>query len=123
MLNETERFFNFLEPFASHRGGQDDIRDWQFIDNDIQVGILYVAKQSTIDIRGLEPYQVQLKRRINAGCKRIYVFGRRENNVAAVRFLTKAIQKEVPTARVHREYYSDFRGEKTPAVCAIISVE
>lgn len=123
MLKETERFFTFLEPFANHKGGDDDIRDWQFISNNLQVGILYVAKQDTIDALGLEPYRNQLKRRIESGCKRIYIFGRRKNNILAIKILTKLIQKEVPTIKVHREYYSELRGEKIPAVCVIISVK
>jgi len=123
MLKETERFFTFLEPFANHRGGDDDIKDWQFVDKDIQVGILYVAKQDTISVHGLEPYQKQLKKRIEAGCKRIYIFGRQKNNLSAIKTLTKLIQKEVPTVKVHREYYFELRGGKTSAICAVVSVE
>lgn len=123
ILLETERFFTFLEPFASHKGGEDDIRDWQFIDRDIQVGILYVAKQSTLDIHGLEPYKRQIKRKVEAGCKRVYIFGRRKNNVSLIKTLTKLIQDEIPTVKARLEYYSDLRGEKIPAVCVVISFE
>lgn len=121
VLNETNDFFAFLKPFANHRGGGDDIPEWQFRKNNIQVGILYVARQEKIDAEGLIPYQNRLEQNIRLGCKRIYVFGRRQNNVKAVEELTYLVQKHIPSVKVHREYYFEMRGEKTPAVCAVVS--
>lgn len=123
ILEETKRFFTFLEPFANHKSGEDDILGWQFINNNIRVGVLYVAKKSTIDVKGLEPYKKQLERRVGEGCKRIYIFGRRDNNIVAIKALVKSAQKNISTAKAHFEYYLESRGARVKAVCAILSVE
>lgn len=120
MLTETERFFTFLEPFANHKVGNDDIGEWQFIDGNIQVGILFVASHDTINMHGLDPYLNRVRKELDSGCKRIYMFGRGKNNVNAVELIIESIEKEAPRVKIKPEYYFEIRKEKLPAVCAII---
>jgi len=123
ILKETQSFFNFLEPFANHRGGDNDIKEWQFLDKNIQIGILYVAKQTKLDCEGLNPYVKQIDKKIKSGCKKIYVFGRRGNNVVAIKELLRLIEDQITNIKINREYYSEIRGEKVPAICATISIK
>ena len=123
ITNETSNFFSFLEPFANHQTGG-DISEWNFLSNNIRIGILYVASKTKLDKLGLEPYKKRLEEKIKKGCKRIYIFGRNDLNISSIKDLTRQIQKEVPSIRVHREQYSTvFRSETVPAVCATIQVD
>lgn len=120
VLRETKKFFEFLEPFACHeRDG--DITDWNFIDRDIQIGIMYVAKREKLNTEGLEPYIKRVKNKFNQGCKKIYLFGRRANNIQAIKELVNVVQAQDKNVKSRIEKYDDiFSGEKLPAVCALV---
>ena len=120
VLKETKKFFDFLEPFACHeRDG--DITDWNFIDRDIQVGIMYVAKREKLNTEGLDPYIKRVRGKFNQGCKKLYLFGRRQNNIQAIKDLVHILQSQDSKIEARIEKYNDiFSGEKLPAVCAFL---
>ena len=120
IFKETKNFFDFLEPFACHeRDG--DIADWNFIDRDIQVGIMYVAKREKLNTEGLAPYIKRVRGKFNQGCKKIYLFGRRQNNILAIKELVYILQSQDSKIEARIEKYNDiFSGEKLPAVCAFL---
>lgn len=123
VLKETKRFFDFLEPFACHEK-DGDIVDWNFIDKDIQVGIMYVAKREKLSTEGINPYMKRIRGKFNQGCKKIYLFGRRRNNIQAIEDLLHILKSQDSKIKTRVEQYDDiFSGEKIPAVCALLYKE
>ncbi len=123
VLRETKNFFDFLEPFACHEK-DGDITDWNFIDKDIQVGIMYVAKKEKLNNEGLTPYIKRVTGKFDQGCKKIYLFGRRKNNIQAIKSLVQILQIQDSKINARIEKYSDiFSGEKLPAVCVLLYKE
>lgn len=120
-FKETEDFFNFLEPFATHSSG-DIIRDWEFTRDNIRIGILLVARRGKLRHEGYRPYTKQINEKINRGVQNIYIFGRNPNNVEAVKKIAKMIRTgndKVAGWKVE-EYTSIFRGEVVPAICIVL---
>ena len=123
VLHETKSFFEFLRPFASHIGGSDDIQEWQFVRNNIKMGIVYVAKSEVLGIEGIIPYKNRIEEKIRKGCQRIYIFGRGKYNIDAIEKLTKIIQKENAEIKIRNERYTDLRGERVAAICSVLTIE
>ena len=122
-ISETGRFVEFLRPFAYHERG-DDISEWEFIDGNIRVGIMYVAKRERLNTEGLTPYMRGVERKLESGCEKVYLFGRRKENVAAIKMLVRGIQKTKPDVKAKFEYYPQvFLGKQYPSVCVILSTD
>lgn len=120
VLRETSGFFEFLKPFAYHERGN-DISEWEFINGNIRVGVMYVAKRERLDNEGLAPYIRGIERKIGRGCEKIYLFGRRKENVDAVKMLVRGVQSIKPDLKARFEYYSQiFQGRKQPCVCVLL---
>jgi len=124
VISETESFFEFLEPFAKHTGEVDDISNWEFVHNNIRLGIVYVARQETIQREGLEPYRNRIDQKIRRGCNKIYLFGRGRNNLEAVRALARIVSNGNPNIKVKEEAYFDAKwGRRRDAICCVLFVD
>ena len=123
-FQETKNFFNFLEPFASLESG-DDIRDWEFVRDDIKMGILFVAQKGKLEHEGYAPYIKRITGKINRGAQNIYLFGRKPENVRAVKEIAKQLRAENPKIVDYRveKYYSFLRSEKLPAICIVLKTD
>jgi len=120
-FQETKNFFDFLEPFADLNSG-DFIRDWEFVRDDIKMGILFVAQRGKLEYAGYEPYIKRINEKITRGAQNIYLFGRKQNNVKAVKEIAKRVRAENQKVIDYRvEIYHSFLGsENLPAVCIVL---
>jgi len=120
-FKETKDFFNFIESFANLDTG-DFIRDWEFVRNDIRMGILFVAQKGKIEIEGYRPYIKRINEKINRGAQNIYLFGRSQNNIKAVKEIAETIQasnKKIVDYRIEK-HSSFLRSEIVPAICIVL---
>lgn len=126
-IEETTNFFSFLEPFAEHRktsGEVDNINEWDFMDNNIQIGILYVANLEYIDKVGLRPYEARIQQKIDRGCKRIYIFGRGDYNIEAIEALIKKVHKHKKGIKIKRDrHLSIVNGYAKRAICVVLNLD
>jgi len=123
-FKETKEFFDFLEPFASHTTGN-TIQDWEFVRDDIKVGILLVAQHGKLETEGYEPYIKRINEKINRGAQSIYLFGRKSSNIRAVKEIADQIRAENSKVFDYRveKYFSFLRNEKLPAICIMLKIE
>ncbi len=120
-FQETKNFFDFLESFANLDSG-DFIKDWEFVRDDIKIGILFVAQRGKLECEGYKPYIKRINEKITRGAQNIYLFGRKSNNVQAVKEIAKQVRAEnnkVIDYRVEK-YYSILRNENMPAICIVL---
>lgn len=123
-FRETNDFFNFLEPFASLETGS-FICDWEFVRDDIKMGILFVAQSGRLEHEGCEPYIKRINEKITRGAQNIYLFGRKPNNIKAVKEIARQLLAENLKVVDYRteKYYSFLRSEKLPAICIVLKTE
>jgi len=123
-FRETRDFFNFLEPFVSYTTGY-TIQDWEFVRDDIKVGILLVAEYGKLEVEGFNPYIKRINEKINRGAQNIYIFGRKANNIKAVKEIARQLRDRNPKVIDYEveKYESFLHNEKVPAICIILKTK
>jgi len=122
-FRETKSFFDFLDTFANIETGN-FIRDWEFVRDNIKMGILFVAKIGKIAVEGYEPYIKRINEKINRGAKNIYLFGRKRNNINAIKEIARIIRAKNSKVKNFRidKYKEISISEEVPAICIILKI-
>jgi small subunit ribosomal protein S1 len=122
--SETSRFFQFLQPFAEHQGGQDNINQWEYFSTHICMGIMFVARQSKLNEEGLAPYLANVERQFTRGCDRVYVFARGLEKIKAVKLIVQILQRRNGNIHAQFEYFQQpARDGDTKNVCVTLSLK
>ena len=89
------------------------------------MGILFVAQKGKLEHEGYAPYIKRITGKINRGAQNIYLFGRKPENVRAVKEIAKQLRAENPKIVDYRveKYYSFLRSEKLPAICIVLKTD
>jgi len=123
VLDETKKFFDFLEALARRERGE-NIGTLNFIDQNIKVGILYVARGEVISLHGYVPYKKRIEQKIKLGSKNIYMFARRKNNILAVKEIADSFRQRQEITDVNNfEFKTRLDHEVVPAICTLIRIK